>query len=87
MADPRCFTNAGPFSVAEIAQRSGAELAGAPLETASSDQLSFLYNSQYINKFLATESGAIIVAPKLVTGTTKNDRGAGIDRHRLGHDD
>src|ERR1700761_2226873 len=79
MADPRFFTNAGPFTVAEIARRVGAEIAGlaaadlvlrdvAPLETASESDLSFLDNRRYLQQFRETKAGAIIVAPKLAGG-------------------
>ena len=55
MADPRFFTLAGPFSVAEIARRTGAGIGGAanaalvltdvaPLGTAEPTQLSWLDN-------------------------------------------
>jgi UDP-3-O-[3-hydroxymyristoyl] glucosamine N-acyltransferase len=77
MADPRFFPLAGPFTVAEIARRVGAELGGAvaserrirdvaPLETATEDDLSFLDNRRYIPAFRQTRAGAVIVAPKLV---------------------
>jgi UDP-3-O-[3-hydroxymyristoyl] glucosamine N-acyltransferase len=77
MADPRFFTNAGPFSVAEIAQRIGAEIAGvgagdlmlrdvAPLDGASGDTLSFLDNKLYLQQFQATKAGAVIVTPEFV---------------------
>lgn len=77
MADPRFFTLAGPFSVAEIAARIGAEVAGAaeperllrdvaPLETATADELSFLDNRRYVDAFRSTRAGAVIVHGSLV---------------------
>ncbi len=76
MADPRFFKVAGPFTVAEIAQRVGAEIAGAaaadrvlrdvaPLETATESDLSFLDNRRYLDRFHATRAGAVIVNAKL----------------------
>ncbi|HEY1503491.1 MAG TPA: UDP-3-O-(3-hydroxymyristoyl)glucosamine N-acyltransferase [Stellaceae bacterium] len=85
MADPRFFTVAGPFTVAEIAKRVGAELAGAndggrmlhdvaPLETACERDLSFLDNHRYLDRFRATRAGAVIVNAKFAVeapeGTT-----------------
>ena len=76
MADPRFFAVAGPFTVAEIAQRIGAQVAGAaardrelrdvaPLDTATERDLSFLDNRRYIDQFRATRAGAVIVNAKL----------------------
>jgi UDP-3-O-[3-hydroxymyristoyl] glucosamine N-acyltransferase len=85
MADPRFFNVAGPFTVAEIAKRVGAELGGAgegarvlhdvaPLETATARDLSFLDNRHYIERFRETRAGAVIVnaklAPEAPKGTT-----------------
>jgi UDP-3-O-[3-hydroxymyristoyl] glucosamine N-acyltransferase len=78
MADPRFFTNAGPFTLAELAARSGAQLAGgadpatlihdvAPLDTAGPGQLSFLDNRKYQDAFAASRAGACMVAPALAT--------------------
>jgi UDP-3-O-[3-hydroxymyristoyl] glucosamine N-acyltransferase len=77
MADPRFFTRAGPFTVGEIAARTGATLAGdadagrplldvAPLETAGREDLSFLDNRKYLDAFTATRAGAAFVHPDLV---------------------
>jgi UDP-3-O-[3-hydroxymyristoyl] glucosamine N-acyltransferase len=76
MADPRFFQVAGPFTVAEIALRVGAQLGGAaagervlldvaPLETATENDLSFLDNRRYLDRFRQTKAGAVIVNPKL----------------------
>ena len=85
MADPRFFSVAGPFTVAEIARRVGAELSGAaagerllydvaPLETATERDLSFLDNRRYLDHFRQTRAGAVIVNAKLAAeapqGTT-----------------
>src|SRR3984893_13795420 len=76
MADPRFFCVAGPFTVAEIARRSGAIVAGAgeaqrilrdvaPLDTAGPDHLTFLDNRKYVSAFRATRAGAAFVQPAL----------------------
>lgn len=75
MADPRFFTRAGPFTVAEIAARAGAELPPgadpelvlvdvAPLETAGPGDLSFLDNRKYVGAFAASRAGAAFVRPE-----------------------
>jgi len=82
MADPRFFKVAGPFTVAEIAKRVGAEIAGAaaadlelhdvaPLETATERELSFLDNRRYLDRFRATRAGAVIVNAKLAPEAPK----------------
>ncbi|HRQ60500.1 MAG TPA: LpxD N-terminal domain-containing protein, partial [Alphaproteobacteria bacterium] len=69
MADPRFFTNRGPFTLQELARLTGASLpegtdAGhkildvAPLSAATGDQLSFLDNVKYKSDFMATKAGA-----------------------------
>ena len=72
MADPRFFSVAGPFTVAELAQRTGAQVAGdagrllrdvAPLDTAEPDQLSFLDNPKYLQALRTTRAGAAFVHP------------------------
>jgi UDP-3-O-[3-hydroxymyristoyl] glucosamine N-acyltransferase len=74
MADPRFFSVAGPFTVAELAQRTGARIAGAaqadrvlrdvaPLETAGPDELSFLANPKYRPALGRTGAGAAFVHP------------------------
>ncbi len=76
MADPRFFNNAGPFSLAALAQLSGAELGAAadgdrmivdvaPLDGAGPDQLSFLDNNKYLDAFMACRAGACVVSPAL----------------------
>jgi UDP-3-O-[3-hydroxymyristoyl] glucosamine N-acyltransferase len=76
MADPRFFTRAGPFTVEEIAARTGATLAEgadrarvltdvAPLESAGPDDLSFLDNRKYLDAFAASRAGAAFVRPDL----------------------
>jgi UDP-3-O-[3-hydroxymyristoyl] glucosamine N-acyltransferase len=74
MADPRFFSLAGPFSVAALAERTGAKIAGAadaalvltdvaPLENAEPDQLSFLDNPKYVDALRQTRAGAAFVHP------------------------
>src|SRR5260221_5261787 len=69
MADPRFFRVAGPFTVADIARRSGATVAGAgesqrilrdvaPLDAAGPDDLTFLDNRKYLAAFRETRAGA-----------------------------
>ncbi len=74
MADPRFFTVAGPFTVGEIARRTGAAVAGsalagrilvdvAPLDSAGPDELSFLDNPKYLDVLRRTRAGAAFVHP------------------------
>jgi UDP-3-O-[3-hydroxymyristoyl] glucosamine N-acyltransferase len=76
MADPRFFHLAGPFSVAEIARRTGATVAGAaraelqlrdvaPLDAAGPDELSWLDNRKYLPAFRQSKAGAIFVQSAL----------------------
>ncbi|MGO8920452.1 MAG: UDP-3-O-(3-hydroxymyristoyl)glucosamine N-acyltransferase [Stellaceae bacterium] len=76
MADPRFFNAAGPFSVAEIAHRTGATIAGAgkaellvrdvaSLDAAGPEQLTWLDNRKYLDDFRRTGAGAIFVQPAL----------------------
>ena len=71
MPDPRFYAVAGPFTLAEIAQAAGAQLAAgadpekrlidvAPLSHATPDHLSFLVNSKYLDEFAACRAGACI---------------------------
>lgn len=76
MADSRFFTVAGPFSLARLAEISGAELAAdvdpaleikdvASLDQAGSNDISFLDNRKYLPLFVASTAGAAIVHPEL----------------------
>jgi UDP-3-O-[3-hydroxymyristoyl] glucosamine N-acyltransferase len=78
MADPRFFALAGPFTVAEIAARTGAAIAGAgdgkrllvdvaPLATAGPNHLSFLDNAKYVPALEKTRAGAAFVHPDKAT--------------------
>ena len=73
-ADPRFFDVAGPFTLAELAELTGAQLPDgadgaaqvsgiAPLEVAGPDDLSFLENKRYLPSFLETRAGACFVHP------------------------
>ena len=75
MADSRFFQRAGPFSVSAIADLIGAEVAPggnlermiqdvAPLETATSDDLSFLDNTKYLDALTASQAGVCILRSK-----------------------
>jgi UDP-3-O-[3-hydroxymyristoyl] glucosamine N-acyltransferase len=75
MADPRFHRLAGPFTVAELAQRTGAAIAGAAeaarvlvdvasLETAGPDHLAFLDNVKYVEALRTTRAGAALVHPE-----------------------
>jgi UDP-3-O-[3-hydroxymyristoyl] glucosamine N-acyltransferase len=74
MADPRFFRAAGPFTVADLAQLTGAEIGGAgqgglsladvaPLDTAGPTQVTFLANPKYAAAFGASKAGAAFVHP------------------------
>ncbi len=71
MADPDFFDNKGPFCLTDILQKTGAEIYPknassdlmikdvAPLDKATSDQLSFLDNVKYKDQFSQTGAGAV----------------------------
>lgn len=72
MADSRFFSRAGPFTLAELARLSGAQLWRAadgakpyidvaPLETAGGDDVSFLENRKYLPAFRASGAGAAFI--------------------------
>ncbi|MDP2697784.1 UDP-3-O-(3-hydroxymyristoyl)glucosamine N-acyltransferase [Thalassospira sp.] len=72
MADGRFFERKGPFSIAEIAEISGAMIADgcpenlsvsdvAPLQTADENCLSFFDNRKYLDAFAASKAGACFV--------------------------
>jgi UDP-3-O-[3-hydroxymyristoyl] glucosamine N-acyltransferase len=74
MADPRFFTNAGPFPLSRLAEIGEAELAAgvdpdraiadvAPLDRAGADDVSFLDNRKYVGQFEASGAGACVVDP------------------------
>jgi UDP-3-O-[3-hydroxymyristoyl] glucosamine N-acyltransferase len=76
MADPRFFSLAGPFSVAELAVRCGAGIGGAgradlllrdvaALDTAGPEEVSWLDNRKYLPELRRTGAGAVFVQPAL----------------------
>lgn len=76
MADPRFFRNAGPFTLARLAELSGAEMAAgadagrtfadvAPLEAAGPGEFSFLDNRRYVDQFTRSGAGGCVVHPSL----------------------
>ncbi len=76
MPDPRFYTAAGPFTLAEIAEAADARLAAdvdpakqlhdvAPLGKATAEHLSFLDNRKYIHAFTTTGAGACIAPAAL----------------------
>lgn len=77
MPDPRFFKRSAPLSLNAIAALSGARLHEssdpeyiiedvAPLDVASSQDLSFLENKKYKNQFFETKAGACFVSPDIV---------------------
>ncbi|MCB9991433.1 MAG: UDP-3-O-(3-hydroxymyristoyl)glucosamine N-acyltransferase [Rhodospirillales bacterium] len=76
MPDLTFHHRAGPFSLAELAEISGAGLSEgadpaqsfedvAPLDQAQAGQVSFLDNIRYKDQFLATKAGACITLPEM----------------------
>lgn len=77
MTDPRFFRSRGPFTLRQLADMTGAELAGgadpdrqmtdlAALDVAGSSDLSFLENRRYLSDFRNCRAGACLVAPEFV---------------------
>src|SRR5438445_12384489 len=76
MADPRFFAVAGRFTLSELAERTGARIAGAvdeglvlrdvaPLDSAGPDCVTFLDNRKYVEAFTRSKAGAAFVHPKM----------------------
>ena len=72
MTDLRFFDRAGPYSLDELAELSGARLGGgadgkqlmtdvAPLETAGPEDVTFLDNRKYLDAFAGSRAGAAFV--------------------------
>ena len=72
MTDLRFFNRAGPYSLGELAELSGARLGGgvdgkqlitdvAPLETAGPEDITFLENRKYLDAFAGSRAGAAFV--------------------------
>lgn len=76
MADPRFFTNAGPFTLSQLAEIAQAEIARGnedasyldvqPLQSAGSTDVSFLDNKLYVSAFEVSEAGVCICDQKYV---------------------
>lgn len=78
MNHPGFFLKAGPFTLAEVAAATGAEVVGdaeaaavkvasvEPLSEAGPSHVSFFENRKYLPQLLATQAGACLVAPKFV---------------------
>ena len=73
MADPRFFLARGPFTAAQIAGHTGAELVGdgtrplrdvGPLETVGGDELAYFDQAKYRDALAATRAGAIAMHPR-----------------------
>jgi len=70
LGDPRFFSRAGPFSLADVAAAAGAAapaadmtLTGvAPLQSAGPADVSFLHNKKYLPDLERTGAGAVILA-------------------------
>lgn len=78
MQHPGFFDRAGPFSLAELARVTGAELAAGsdgdrlvhdvkPLSDAGPDDISFLDNRKYLPYLAETRAGACLIIPALAT--------------------
>ena len=78
MTDDRFYQRAGPFTLAEIARRIGAEVAkGQPaelslrdvssLENAEPGDVSLFSDAKYANAFAVTKAGMVITSDKLAT--------------------
>jgi len=74
MADPRFYSAAGPFTLRDLAEIAGAEIAegGEPdalfsdvmaLAEAEAEHVSFLDNVKYLDRFAESRAGACIVRP------------------------
>jgi len=78
MEHPGFFERAGPFPLRDLAEATGADLAGdiapdveiadiRPLDAATEGHLSFLDNTKYLPLLAKTRAGACLVAPKYAT--------------------
>lgn len=77
MVDPRFFPFSGPYRLGDLAEMTGAELAGAAdpdrvirdvaaLGDAGGEDLSFLENRRYVGDFRASAAGACLVAKAFI---------------------
>jgi UDP-3-O-[3-hydroxymyristoyl] glucosamine N-acyltransferase len=76
MADPRFFRRAGPFTLQQLAELTGAELSPgadpalllndvAALDAAGEGQVSFLDNKKYVEAFSRSRASACLVHPSM----------------------
>ncbi len=76
MADPRFFTRAGPFTLNQLAEATGATLGPEassdmdvvdvmPLGSAGDGHLTFIDNRKYLDAFRETKASAIFAVPEL----------------------
>ncbi len=74
MPDPRFFSAAGPFTLEKLAKISGAEIGAgadpgrifadvASLDAAGREQVSFLDNKKYVERFKTSDAGACLLHP------------------------
>jgi UDP-3-O-[3-hydroxymyristoyl] glucosamine N-acyltransferase len=79
MLDPRFFDNAGPMSLRELAERTGADVAdvrfadrmvtvAAPLDHAAADAISFVSDKRFLPALAASRAGAVFLNQKDVAG-------------------
>lgn len=76
MADARFFRPRGPFALADLAKAADAELVGgdpscliddvAPLDGATSTQITFLDNAKYLAQAQTTRAAACLIQPELM---------------------
>ncbi|MBL6928847.1 MAG: UDP-3-O-(3-hydroxymyristoyl)glucosamine N-acyltransferase [Rhodospirillales bacterium] len=82
MADSRFFAVSGPFTLAQLAEISGAEIGGdgdpdmkfsdvSALETAAKTDVSFLDNKRYVDAFAQSGAGVCLVHPSLAEKAPK----------------
>ena len=74
MADPRFFKNKGPFTLGQLAEKTGATLSNtdaadqevtdvATLDQACDARVSFFDNKKYLDQFLKTKAAAVFIHP------------------------
>jgi len=83
MADPRFFSNAGPFNIDQLAEIARAHVAGAnvgqrqfidvyPLSDANRSHVSFLDNKLYKDAFTVSNAGVCIIHPDMEARAPKH---------------
>ncbi len=87
MADPRFYTVAGPFTLGQLAEIAGAEIADAqsgggeetfvdvaPLAAAGGRDVSFLDNRRYLDVFRKSRAGVCLIARETASAAPPNMR-------------